>query len=64
MSSRQARWISADLREAIGREELRDKLLQLGAVPAPTSPEKFSALNDNDRKRYAQIIRERRITAN
>jgi len=31
---------------------------------AASAPEKFSALIDNDRKRYAQTIRERKITAN
>ncbi|HEX7892501.1 MAG TPA: tripartite tricarboxylate transporter substrate binding protein [Ramlibacter sp.] len=56
--------IAADVREAVGREEVRDKLVQLGAVPAGTTPAQFSTLIDNDRKRYAQIIRERRITVN
>jgi tripartite-type tricarboxylate transporter receptor subunit TctC len=56
--------ISADVREAVGRDEVRDKLVQLGAVPAASTPDKFSALIDNDRKRYAQIIRERKITTN
>jgi hypothetical protein len=33
-------------------------------VPAGTTPAQFGALIDNDRKRYAQIIRERKITVN
>jgi tripartite-type tricarboxylate transporter receptor subunit TctC len=56
--------IAADVREAVGREDVRDKLVQLGAVPAGTTPAQFSALIDNDRKRYTQIIRERKITVN
>jgi tripartite-type tricarboxylate transporter receptor subunit TctC len=56
--------ISADVREVVGHEEVRDKLVQLGAVPAPGTPAQFSALIDNDRKRYTQIIRERKITVN
>lgn len=56
--------ISADVRELVAREDVRDKLVQLGAVPAAGTPAQFSALIDNDRKRYAQIIRERKITVN
>ena len=56
--------IAADVREAVAREDVRDKLVQLGAVPAGTSPAQFSTLIDNDRKRYTQIIRERKITVN
>jgi len=55
--------ISADVREAVGREDVKDKLVQLGAVPAAGTPAQFSALIDNDRKRYATIIRDRKITA-
>lgn len=54
--------ISADVREVVGREEVRDKLVQLGAVPAANTPAQFSALIDNDRKRYTQIIKDRKIT--
>jgi tripartite-type tricarboxylate transporter receptor subunit TctC len=54
--------ISADVREAVAREDVKDKLVQLGAVPAAGTPAQFSALIDNDRKRYAQIIKDRKIT--
>lgn len=56
--------VSADVRELVAREDVREKLVQLGAVPAASTPAQFSALIDNDRKRYAQIIRERKITVN
>lgn len=56
--------ISADVREAVGREDVKDKLVQLGAVPAAGTPAQFSALIDNDRKRYATIIKDRKITVN
>ena len=56
--------ISADVREVVAREDVKDKLVQLGAVPNATTPAQFAALIDNDRKRYAQIIRERKITVN
>lgn len=54
--------ISADVREVVAREEVRDKLVQLGALPAASTPAPFSALIDNDRRRYTQIIKDRKIT--
>jgi tripartite-type tricarboxylate transporter receptor subunit TctC len=56
--------ISADVREIVARDDVKDKLVQLGAVPAANTPAQFSALIDNDRKRYAQIIKDRKITVN
>ena len=56
--------ISADIREVVARDEVKDKLVQLGAVPAANTPAQFSTLIDNDRKRYAQIIKDRKITVN
>ncbi|HSV47664.1 MAG TPA: tripartite tricarboxylate transporter substrate binding protein [Ramlibacter sp.] len=54
--------IAADVREVVGRDEVRDKLVQLGAVPAANTPAQFTQLIASDRKRYAQIIRQRKIT--
>ncbi|MCG2591874.1 tripartite tricarboxylate transporter substrate binding protein [Ramlibacter sp. XY19] len=56
--------IAADTRELVVREDVKEKLVGLGAVPAGTTPAQFTTLIDNDRKRYAQIIRERKITVN
>ncbi len=56
--------ISADVREVVARDVVKDKLVQLGAVPAASTPALFSTLIDNDRKRYAQIIKDRKITVN
>ena len=56
--------IAADTRELVARDDVKERLVGLGAVPAGTTPAQFSALIDNDRKRYAQIIRERKITVN
>ena len=53
--------ISADLSEAVANDEVRDKLIQLGAVPAASTPDQFARLIDNDRKRYAEIIRVRNV---
>ena len=38
------------------------RLIELGGVPHATTPAQFAPLIDTDRKRYAQIIRERKIT--
>jgi tripartite-type tricarboxylate transporter receptor subunit TctC len=54
--------VSADLREVIAADDVKGRLTELGAVPRTTTPTQFAALIDADRKRYAQIIRERKIT--
>ena len=54
--------ISADLREVVASDDVKSKLVELGAVPRATTPAQFATLIDADRKRYAQIIRERKIT--
>jgi tripartite-type tricarboxylate transporter receptor subunit TctC len=53
--------ISADVREAVANDEVREKLVQLGAVPTATTPDQFARLIDSDRKRYAEIIRARNV---
>jgi len=54
--------ISADVREVLASEEVKAKLVELGAVPAGSTPAQFGQLIDDDRKRYTRIIRERGIT--
>src|SRR4051812_5661944 len=56
--------ISADIRETVAREDVNAKLVQLGAVPLTNSPAQFAAMIDKDRKRYGQIIKDRKITSN
>ena len=56
--------ISADVREVVGRQEVKDKLVDLGAVPNAGTPAQFATIIDNDRKRYARIIRDHKITVN
>jgi tripartite-type tricarboxylate transporter receptor subunit TctC len=55
--------ISRDVREAVAAADVRDQFITQGATPAGSTPEAFAALIDRDRKRYAQIIQERSITA-
>jgi len=56
--------IAADIRETVAREDVKERLVQLGAVPLTNSPAQFAAMIDKDRKRYGQIIKERKITSN
>ena len=55
--------ISADVREVLAQPEVKERIAELGGAPAGNTPEQFARLIDNDRQRYARIIRERGITA-
>jgi len=54
--------ISADVREVIAAEDVKARLVELGGVPRANTPAQFAQMIDADRKRYARIIRERKIT--
>jgi tripartite-type tricarboxylate transporter receptor subunit TctC len=54
--------ISSDLRAVLADESVKSRLVGLGAVPAGNTPEQFAKLIEADRKRYTQIIRERKIS--
>ena len=54
--------ISADVREVLASDEVKQKLIELGAVPAGNTPAQFTALIEADRKRYAQVIKDKNIT--
>ncbi|MFY9513433.1 MAG: tripartite tricarboxylate transporter substrate binding protein [Rubrivivax sp.] len=54
--------IAADLREVLAADDVKSRIVELGGVPRATTPAQFATLIDTDRKRYAQVIRERKIT--
>jgi tripartite-type tricarboxylate transporter receptor subunit TctC len=54
--------ISADVREVIAAEDVKARLVNLGAVPLANTPAQFTQMIANDRKRYAKIIADRKIT--
>ncbi|MBI2769430.1 MAG: tripartite tricarboxylate transporter substrate binding protein [Burkholderiales bacterium] len=54
--------LAADVKEVLAAPDVNQQLLAQGATPAGTTPAQFSTLIDNDRKRYARIIQEKRIT--
>jgi tripartite-type tricarboxylate transporter receptor subunit TctC len=54
--------ISADVREIIASDEVKGRLTELGGVPRANTPAQFTEMIEADRKRYAQIIRDRKIS--
>nr|WP_235578100.1 tripartite tricarboxylate transporter substrate binding protein [Pseudorhodoferax sp. Leaf267] len=54
--------ISADVRAVLADEAVKARFVALGGVPRATSPAEFAKLITDDRARYAQIIRARKIT--
>ena len=54
--------ISADVRELVAADDVKSRITELGGVPRANTPAQFTQMIDADRKRYAQIIRERKIT--
>ena len=55
--------IARDVHDIVMSPEVRDQLIAQGATPVGGSPAEFAALIEADRKRYAQIIRDRNISA-
>ena len=54
--------ISADVRAILADEAVRARYIALGGVPRGSTAAEFAQLIDSDRSRYAQIIRDRKIT--
>jgi tripartite-type tricarboxylate transporter receptor subunit TctC len=54
--------VAADVRAVLAQDEVRRRLVELGALPAGSTPAAFAKLISDDRKRYAQIIQDRKIT--
>lgn len=55
--------LNAALRRALDDPTLRDKLLQTGSEPAPSTPEELTALLQQDTEKWAKLIREKTIKA-
>ena len=54
--------VSADIAKVLRMEDVRDKLLAQGSIPAPTTPQEFDAINRADTERYGKILRDAGIT--
>jgi tripartite-type tricarboxylate transporter receptor subunit TctC len=53
--------VNDTVRKALDDADVRDKLVQSGAVPAPTSPEEFAKLLQSELDRWGRVIREKAI---
>jgi tripartite-type tricarboxylate transporter receptor subunit TctC len=54
--------IAADVRAVLADETVKTRFLALGGVPRATSPQEFSKMIADDKRRYAQIISSRKIS--
>jgi len=54
--------ISADVRDVLAADDVKGKLLELGAIPSGTTPAQFQQLIGADTVRYAQVIKDKKIT--
>ncbi|MDI9332806.1 MAG: tripartite tricarboxylate transporter substrate binding protein [Cytophagales bacterium] len=54
--------IAADVKEAVQQTDTRDAFTKQGANPIGSTPAQFKALIEADRKRYAKIIDEKKIS--
>jgi tripartite-type tricarboxylate transporter receptor subunit TctC len=54
--------IALDVKEAVGQADTRDAFSKQGANPVGSTPAQFKALIDADRKRYAKVIEEKKIS--
>lgn len=54
--------IAADLRTVLSDESVKARFVGLGGMPRATSAQEFARLIADDKGRYAQIVRNRKIT--
>lgn len=55
--------IAKDIADVVNQPEVREKLIGLGATPMANTPAEFQKMIDDDRSRYARLIREKNIRA-
>jgi len=55
--------LNAELGQALGNAEIREKLKTYGMSPAPGTPEVFGAFLQSESARYAKVVREAGIKA-
>ena len=53
--------LAADVKSVLAEPEMRQKLIEQGAVPRGTGPAELQALIDADRARYGRVIRDKNI---
>ncbi len=55
--------LNTEINRALATATLKERIMAIGNLPAPMSPEEFGARAGEDSKRFGAIIRERGITA-
>ena len=55
--------LNADIVQALGTAEVRERLLAQGVDPAPTTPEQLAALMKADMARFGRVIKTANIKA-
>ncbi len=55
--------LAADVKDAVGAADIREKLIAQGAVPQSSTPVELQKLIDADRERYGKIIRDKGLKA-
>jgi tripartite-type tricarboxylate transporter receptor subunit TctC len=56
--------LRAEIHKALADPEVKERLANLGAEVAPSSPQELAALVRTEHERYAKLIREANIKAN
>lgn len=54
--------IAADVREVVNKDAVRERIVGMGGLPSQLTPAQFASVIEADKKRYAKIIAERKIT--
>lgn len=54
--------IVADVREVVNKDAVRERIVGMGGLPSQLTPAQFTSVIEADKKRYAKIIAERKIT--
>ena len=55
--------LNAEVNRALATVALKERIMAIGNLPAPMTPEEFGERAGEDSKRFGAIIRERGITA-
>jgi tripartite-type tricarboxylate transporter receptor subunit TctC len=49
--------LNAEVREFLAKEDTKAKFFEVGAVPAPMSPQEFAAFLEVERKKWAEVVK-------
>jgi tripartite-type tricarboxylate transporter receptor subunit TctC len=55
--------VAQDIATVLKMQDVADKMIAQGSIPAPTSPQQFDTMIKNDTERYGKILREAGVAA-